>query len=162
MEKPFQIRGIIESDDAALAPIIRGSLEEFKANKPGTVYFDKATDHLSQGFQIKSAAYFVVEENGEVAGGGGYYPTEGLDQYTCELVKMYLGSSYRRKGYGQLLLTKCMEGAKLYGYKNMYIETLPELTNAIELYKKNGFRFLKSPRGNSGHTGCDIWMLRTL
>lgn len=162
MKSTFQIRRIKESDDAALARIIRGSLEEFKANKPGTVYFDKATDYLSQGFQIKSSGYFVVEVNDEVAGGGGFYPTEGLDRDTCELVKMYLSSFFRGKGYGQLLLTKCLEEAKLHGYKNMYIETLPELTNAIGLYKKNGFQFLKSPLGNSGHTGCDIWMLRTL
>lgn len=162
MENSFRIREIKESDDAALASIIRGSLEEFKANKPGTVYFDKATDHLSRGFQIHSAAYFVAVENGEIAGGGGFYPTEGLKKDTCELVKMYLSASYRKKGYGQLLLTKCMEEAKLYGYKNMYIETLPELTNAIELYKKNGFHFLDTPLGNSGHTGCDIWMLRSL
>ena len=162
MENVFQIREIKESDNAALATIIRRSLEEFKANKPGTVYFDKATDHLSEGFKIPSAAYFVALENNEVAGGGGFYPTEGLDKDTCELVKMYLSASFRKKGYGQMLLTKCMEAAKLWGYTKMYIETLPELTHAIGLYQKNGFTFLPSPLGNSGHTGCDVWMLRRL
>lgn len=33
------IREIQSSDNAAIADIIRKSLEEFGANKPGTVYF---------------------------------------------------------------------------------------------------------------------------
>lgn len=104
----------------------------------------------------------MLEEDGKLAGGCGFYPTEGLPGDTCELVKMYLGTSFRKKGYGQLLLNKSLATAKLLGFSKIYIETLPELKNAIELYKKNGFQFIEKPLGNSGHTGCDVWMLRDL
>ena len=113
-----------------------------------------------ENFQVRNAFYFVLEENGQLAGGCGFYPTEGLPSDTCELVKMYLAAPFRKKGYGQLLLDKSIAKAKQFGYTKMYIETLPELTNAIELYKKNGFYFIDKPLGNSGHTGCDVWMLK--
>ncbi len=156
------IRKIIKTDDAALAIIIRKALEDFKANKPGTVYFDESTDHLSDVFTLENSSYFVAVVDGEIAGGAGFYPTEGLPIDTCELVKMYLSKKFRGKGIGQTLLEKCMTEARLSGFRKMYIETLPELTSAIPLYEKNGFHFLSSPMGNSGHTGCNVWMLRDL
>ena len=48
-----------------MAVIIRNSLTEFGAAKPGTVYFDETTDHLSDVFTAKGSAYFVVEMNDE-------------------------------------------------------------------------------------------------
>jgi putative acetyltransferase len=156
------IRKIATDDNAALAEIIRNSLKEFNAAKPGTVYFDETTDHLSDVFTIKDSAYFVLEFEGEIAGGGGFYPTEGLPATTCELVKMYLAKEYRGKGWGNLLLQKCMDEAKKQGYQKMYLESMPELVNAIAMYKKNGFKPILQSLGNSGHTGCDVWMMRDL
>ena len=117
---------------------------------------------MHENFQVKNASYFVLEENGNLAGGCGFYPTEGLPPDTCELVKMYLSAKYRKKGFGQLLLDKSIVEARRAGYSSMYIETLPELKNAIELYKKNGFHFIEKPLGNSGHSGCDVWMLKDI
>ena len=162
METTIHIRKIDKKDNETIADIIRQSLKEFGANKPGTVYFDKTTDTMWENFEVEKASYFVLEENGQLAGGCGFYPTEGLPNYTCELVKMYLSPQFRKKGYGQLLLDKTIAKAKQDGYNKMYIETLPELTNAIEIYKKNGFHFIDQPLGNSGHTGCDVWMLKNL
>ncbi|MEO9023258.1 MAG: GNAT family N-acetyltransferase [Ginsengibacter sp.] len=156
------IRKIITDDNAALAVIIRSSLKEFHAAKPGTVYFDKTTDHLSDIFTVNRSAYFVITKGKVVAGGAGFFPTYGLPPDTCELVKMYLSYKYRGNGYGQILLEKCMEEAKKEGYRNMYLESMPELVNAIAMYRKNGFENIHSAMGNSGHTGCDVWMIKTL
>lgn len=158
----MSIRKIRPDDDASLARIIRNALQEFNANKPGTVFFDASTDHLSEVFQTPKSRYFVWEENGEVLGGAGFYPTDGLDEHTCELVKMYLSPKGRGKGLGQKLLNQCMTEAKHCGFKKMYIETMPELTFAIAMYEKNGFQYLMNPLGNSGHTGCDVWMEKEL
>lgn len=162
MKDELIIRKIIADDDAKLAFIIRNSLEEFGAVKPGTVYFDESTDHLHEVFKTERSAYFVVEINGEVSGGAGIFPTEALPKKTCELVKMYVSSRARGKGLGKLLLQKCVEEAKKIGFEKMYIETMPELSIAIEMYKKNGFTFIPGFLGNSGHSGCDIFMLRDL
>lgn len=156
------IRKIITADNETIARIIRNSLLEFNAAKPGTVYFDESTDHLSDLFKEKTSAYFVMEINKEIAGGAGYFPTKGLPSKTCELVKMYLSERFRGNGYGQMLLQKCMEEAKEEGYLKMYLESMPELVKAIPMYEKNGFKHIEGPLGNSGHTGCDIWMIRDL
>lgn len=158
----LSIRTITSADNKALATIIRNSLEEFKANKPGTVYFDETTDHLSDVFKTAGSIYFVAELEGSILGGGGIYPTANLDEGTCELVKLYLSANARGKGVGKLLMEKCIDAAKELGYKKIYLETMPELTVAIPMYEKFGFTYLPSAQGCSGHTGCDVWMIKDL
>lgn len=156
------IRPIQQRNNAALAVVIRNTLKEFGANHPGTVYYDESTDRLSTLFQIAGSVYFVAEQNGVVLGGGGIYPTAGLPTDTCELVKMYLLPESRGKGLGVSLLSKCIEFARSYGYCNIYLETMPELSLAIKLYEKAGFRKLNKAMGQSGHYGCGIWMILNL
>ena len=156
------IRTIREDDNKALATIIRNTLAEFNANKPGTVYYDDTTDHLSEIFKAGNSIYFVAEQQGEILGGSGIYPTANLPAATCELVKFYLSANARGKGVGKLLLQKCIKAAKEMGYTKMYLETMPELTIAIPMYEKFGFTYLPAAQGSSGHTGCEVWMIKNL
>ena len=156
------IRYIQQPDNPFLSKIIKSTLAEFGANHPGTVYYDATTDSLYGLFQKEGAVYFVAELNHEIVGGGGIYPTEGLPADTCELVKMYLLPKVRGTGLGRKLIEKCIAFAKEYGYKNVYLETMPELKQALNIYAKFGFEYLKGPMGNSGHTGCSLWMLKSL
>lgn len=142
--------------------IIRKSLLEFKAAKPGTVFYDKTTDCLSEVFFKARSCYYVVLQNELILGGAGIYPTEGLPVDTCELVKFYLAPAGRGQGIGKHLMIICEERAAQLNYKKIYLETMPELIVAVPLYEKMGYRFLKRPLGNSGHTGCDIWMLKAI
>ena len=155
-------RTILPGDNKALAKIIRDTLAEFKANKPGTVYYDDTTDHLFEVFTKKASIYFVAELEGEIIGGAGIYPTANLPDGTCELVKLYLSAKARGKGVGRLLMEKCIAAAKELGYKKIYLETMPELTIAIPMYEKFGFTYLSAAQGSSGHTGCDVWMIKDL
>ena len=156
------IRNIEFRDNIALAEIVRSSLAEFGANKPGTVFFDDTTDHLFEVFQSRGSMYFVAERNGEILGGGGIYPSYGLPDDTCELVKMYLKPQARGFGLGKLLIRKSLDFAKDFGYGQVYIETMPELEKAVKVYEKFGFEHLSGPLGNTGHFGCDVWMLKKL
>jgi putative acetyltransferase len=156
------IRTIQPADDVVLAKIVRDTLTEFGANHPGTVYYDASTDILSEVFQKERSVYYVALMNNEIIGGGGIYPTDGLPKDTCELVKMYLLPQSRGIGLGRTLIEKCIEFAAAVGYKNIYLETMPELKMALKIYEKFGFEYLKGSMGNSGHTGCSLWMLKTL
>jgi putative acetyltransferase len=156
------IRPIEQRDNSILAKIIRDTLAEFGANKPGTVYFDPTTDSLYELFQKPGAAYFIAESGEGILGGGGIYPTDGLPEDTCEMVKMYLLPAGRGIGLGRTLIEKNISWAKEYGYRNIYLETMPELQQALQAYAKFGFEYLKGPMGNSGHTGCSLWMLKKL
>jgi putative acetyltransferase len=156
----IKIRIIEARDNASLAQLIRKTLKEFGANHPGTVYFDDTTDHLFEVFETLRSIYFVAELNNEIVGGGGIFPTAGLPNDTCELVKMYLYPQVRGIGLGSMLIQKCIQYAKEAGYKNIYIETMPELKQALKTYKKFGFEYIDHAMGNSGHFGCELWMLK--
>lgn len=162
MKPEIRIRNILLSDNNALAKVIRETMAEFGVNRPNTVYDDPTTDHLYELFQKKGAMYNIAEVDGMIAGGAGVYPTEGLPESTCELVKMYLKPEARGQGLGRLLIEKCIEQAKELGYKSIYLESMPELKKALNVYAKFGFEYLKGPMGNSGHSGCELWMLKKL
>lgn len=158
----FRVRPITATDNPAIAKIIRDTLAEFGANHPGTVYYDASTDHLFELFQQPGAAYWVAEKDEALLGGAGIYPTEGLPADTAELVKMYLVPAARGMGLGRYMIQQCLEWAKAQGYQKIYLETMPELRQALKVYEKFGFEYLKAPMGNSGHTGCSLWMLKKL
>ena len=159
----MKIRTILPSDNQALASIIRATLAEFGANHPGTVYYDSATDHLAEIFTESGSVYYVAEnEEGMVVGGGGIYPTAELPEDTCELVKMYLLPEARGIGLGRSIIEKCLQAAGELGYTHVYLESMPELKQALKVYERFGFTYLCAPLGNSGHFGCDLWMIKDL
>jgi putative acetyltransferase len=156
------IRSIEPSDNPIIAKIIRETLAEFGANHPGTVYFDPTTDALYEMFREQRSAYNIAEIDGVIVGGGGIYHTEGLPGDTCELVKMYLFPHARGIGLGKIMINRCIEQAKAMGFRNIYLETMPELKQALNTYARFGFEYLAGPMGNSGHTGCSLWMLKKI
>jgi putative acetyltransferase len=160
--KNICIRPLRAEDNQATAAIIREILTEFGANKPGTVYFDPTTDDLFQLFSAPLSAYFIAESEDKIVGGSGVFPTPGLPEGCCELVKLYLLAEMRGLGLGLMLMENCFRKAIEFGFKQMYLETMPELRTAIGLYEKVGFAYLPGPLGRSGHFGCDLWMIKHL
>ncbi len=158
----IKIRPIKQSDNQALAVVVRNTLAEFKANVPGTVFFDPTTDALYELFRTPKSAYFVAEKDGKILGGGGIFPTEGLSDNTCELVKMYLLPEARGIGLGRTLIEKCLETAREFGFEQVYLETLDELHLALKIYARFGFEYLSTPLGQTKHFGCGLWMLKKL
>lgn len=158
----IRIRPLEPGDEPAIAKVIRDTLAEFGANHAGTVYYDPTTDHLYDLFQKAGSFYQVALWEGRVVGGGGIYPSDGLPEDTCELVKMYLLPEVRGVGLGKKLISDCLSKAKELGYKKVYLETMPELKDALKTYAKFGFRYLSGPMGNTGHFGCELWMLKEL
>src|SRR5271154_1983077 len=154
--KNVVIRTILPTDNKDLAAIVRNTLAEFGANRPGTVYYDPTTDNLFELFQKEKSIYYVALVNEVIVGGAGIFASAGLPEKTCELVKMYLNKNARGQGLGKLLIKKCIDFAIEQGYKHIYLETMPELKKAMSVYEKFGFYYLKGPMGNTGHFGCDV------
>jgi putative acetyltransferase len=162
MNSNIQIRPIEQKDNIEIAKVIRGALEEFGANKPGTVYFDPTTDALFELFNTPGSYYYIATIDNKVVGGAGIFPTENLPKGTCELVKLYLHKDARGTGLGKQLLNTVMQWAKENGYTQVYLESMPELSKAVTIYENVGFQRINQPLGNSGHCGCDIWMVKNL
>jgi putative acetyltransferase len=161
MSSNISLRKIQISDNEQIAKIIREVLTEFGGNKPGTAYYDYDTDHMFEAYQKEGQIYYIVELNGTLAGGCGIKQLYG-DEEICELQKLYLLSKSRGQNIGKLLLEKSLEFAEKSNYTKCYLETFPNMLAAIHLYQKYGFDILDSPLGNTGHNGCDVWMIKNL
>lgn len=158
----YQIRSIEPRDDAAIAAIIRSVMPEFGAGGEGFAIHDAEVDAMSAAYAKPHCAYFVVEIDGKVVGGGGVAPLENGEPDICELRKMYFLPEARGLGAGHAVMARCLDAARAFGFKRCYIETLTGMDAAQGLYRKHGFEPLCSPIGNTGHHGCDRWFMRTL
>ena len=158
----ISFRHLAREDNLAIADLIRSVFREFGIARPGTVYFDPTTDDLFKLFSTPGSEYWIAEDDGKIIGGCGIFPTAGLPDGCAELQKLYLLGSYRGMGIGRRLMEETFESARRLGYKQLYLESLPELGRAISLYEKAGFKMIPGPLGNSGHFGCNIWMLKEL
>ena len=159
----MSLRLVQPADNPVLAQLIKAVFIEYNAPKEGTVYSDPTTNKLYDLFLEEKSVLWVAEDNnGKIVGCCGIYPTEGLPENCAELVKFYISSEGRGKGFGKELMSQSILSAKEMGYSKIYIESLPEFANAVRIYEKQGFEKLAEPLGNSGHTSCDIWMLKEL
>ena len=156
------IRTIQEIDNIHLANIIRSAFIEFDAPKIGTVFSDPTTDDLYNFFKVEKSICWVAVENENILGCCGIYPTEGLPYGHAELVKFYLTNHARGKGIGKMLLEQSILSAKKLGYSTIYLESLPQFAKAINIYKKLGFAQINYSLGNSGHSSCNVWMLKEI
>lgn len=162
MENNLNIRKVEKSDNQSLAVMIREVFDEHNAPHHGTVYSDPTTDNLYELFQADRSVLWVAELNDETPGCCGVYPTGGLEHDCAELVKFYLRRKERGKGIGRKLMEQSIKSAREMGYKKLYLESLPQFSRAVNMYKELGFRNLPKPLGNSGHTTCNIWMIKEL
>ena len=159
MNALINTRKIRQDDNSLIAKVIRQVLTEFGGNRPGTAYYDFDTDHMFEAYMAEGEAYFVAEYKGQIVGGSGIKRLKGSEPEFCELQKLYLYPDARGLGLGKLLTQKCLDFAKESGYRKCYLETFPNMLSAISLYEKLGFQRLQSPIGDTGHGGCDVWML---
>jgi len=158
----FTIREIQSKDNSAIESIIKAALPEFGLPTVGTAYEDIETTQMFESYQSDAEVYLVVEEQGEVLGGGGIKRLANAEDTICELQKMYLSPKARGKGYGKLLFNACIQAAKDFGYKQCYLESASVLKRAIHIYETNGFIHLKEPLGGTGHYSCGVWMIKDL
>lgn len=156
------IRKIIPSDNAKIEQVIRDCFYEFKIPLLGTAYSDKETTQMYESYQNANEIYFVIEQNGEILGGGGLKPLKDFEADVCEIQKMYFSPKVRGKGYGRSLFEKCLETAKNLGYKKCYLESAPQLSAAIHIYESYGFKHIVGGLGNTGHYACGVWMIKDL
>lgn len=157
------LRPIAPGDNAAIADVIRAVSAEYglTADKGYTVA-DPEIDVLYQHYSRPGHAYWVVELDGEVVGGGGVAPLRGGEPDICELQKMYFLPAARGRGIAKQLAQRAMDHARGQGFSRCYLETTAFLREAIGLYERLGFRHIERALGSTGHVDCEVRMLRSL
>ncbi len=160
---PLHLRRIKKTDNPVIARIIRQVSAEFglTADKGYTVA-DPNLDTLFDTYSQPGHAYWVLEQAGEVVGGGGIAPLSGSEPDICELQKMYFLAQARGQGQAKKLALTAMAFAREQGFRRCYLETTATLKQAIALYERLGFEHISEPLGNTGHVDCEVRMLKAL
>lgn len=143
----YRIEPICAEDDEKIATIVRGNLEHYGLDIPGTAYFDPELDHLSAFYNNlpDSRIYFILKDpQGQVAGGIGLAEFPHFAR-CAEIQKLYLTDREKGKGLGRLLLERAEKQAVEMGYRRLYLETHSNLKEAIVLYEKMGYKLLPKP-----------------
>jgi len=159
----LQLRPIRAADNPLIAQVIRTVSAEFglTADKGYTVA-DPDLDQLFELYSTPGSAYWVVELEGKVVGGGGIAPLACSEPDLCELQKMYFLPQVRGLGLARELALRAMDHACAQGFRRCYLETTASLTQAIRLYESLGFKHIDSAMGCTGHVDCEVRMLRKL
>ena len=160
----LNLRSIRPEDNAAVARVVRTVMPEFGCVGEGFSITDPELEDMFSAYSGARAGFFVLEDphGGEVVGVAGYDQLTAGPEDMCELRKMYILPGSRGRGGGKQLIRACLHGARLDGYRRMYLETVNSMTQAAGLYAANGFSYLEGPLGGTGHTGCDRFMVRDL
>lgn len=157
------LRRLTAQDNSAIAAVIRQVSAEYglTADKGYTVA-DPNLDELYQLYSQPGHAYWVVEQDGKVVGGGGIAPLACSEPDICELQKMYFLPSIRGQGLAKKLALMALDHAREQGFKRCYLETTAFLKEAIGLYERLGFKHIDGPLGCTGHVDCEVRMLKDL
>lgn len=83
---------------------------------------------------------FVASMNGEVVGTAAIAKTGEADY---ELAKMAVDERWQGKGISKLLLERCIDTARRHGARAITLFSNHQLTTAIALYEKYGFRHIE-------------------
>ncbi|EKO3807422.1 GNAT family N-acetyltransferase [Vibrio harveyi] len=158
----YVLRPLTKADNSQVADVIRKVSAEYglTADK-GYGVADPTLDDMYSVYDQQGAAYWVVEYQGKIVGGGGFAPLAG-EPNVCELQKMYFLPQTRGHGLAKRIVALSLQLAKQFGYQQCYLETTECLREAVGLYEKLGFEHLDAPLGQTGHDACEVVMLKTL
>ena len=62
--------------------------------------------------------------------------------------RLYIKPEFRGKGFGKLLVNAVIDEAKKIGYTKMRLDTVPQMKEAINLYREIGFKEIEPYREN--------------
>ena len=156
------LRKIKREDNKQLKDILIEVLNEFEVPEEGTALGDDELNYMFESYNKERHTYYVLEINDVIMGGAGIAPLKKSKKNICELQKMYFKKEARGKGLGKKMIQLCIDYAKNNNFEICYIETMPNMLSAQKLYKSIGFEYIDKPLGNTGHSSCPVWMIKTL
>ena len=100
-------------------------------------------DNIDNYYLQSGGVFYVALVDGEIIGTSAVRRT---DDERCEIKRVYVNKEFRGRGFGKNLFLKALEFAG-QNYSIVTLKTDVRLTDAIELYLKNGFSVVKEEDG---------------
>ena len=97
-------------------------------------------DNPEEKVIARDGQIFLAKDGENIFASAGIARTEG-DEF--ELVKMYVDPVYRGQGISKTLLELCIAEARKANAKKLILFSNSQLTTALKLYQKYGFRHLE-------------------
>ena len=110
---------------------------------------DKELANFSSMYGPPNGLFLLALYEGELGGGVGLRPIEAG---VCEMKRLFVYDSFKRKGVGRTLCTTLIQEAMHLGYTKMRLDTLGRMKAAMRLYQNLGFKEIEPYRFNPDPT----------
>jgi GNAT superfamily N-acetyltransferase len=109
-------------------------------------HFEQELAGLPGDYAPPDGRLLLAEYEGQLAGCVALHKWEaGI----CEMKRLYVRPSFRGKGLGRVLAETIIAAARNIGYQRMRLDTIgPLMKDAVEMYRKLGFREITPYRPN--------------
>jgi putative acetyltransferase len=136
-------RGVVISEVTAEGPkldAVRELLREYLQAEAARVCAKDYPQELANlpGAYAPPAGCLLLAQLGGMA--AGCVALRPLDEARCEMKRLYVRAAFRGAGLAGLLVEHLIARAQAQGYKEMYLDTLPEMRAARLMYNMLGFR----------------------
>jgi putative acetyltransferase len=131
----YTLREAEPGDEAGVQHVVDAVLREY-GMMIDTADTDRDLVDITASYASRGVFKVLVDKAGRIVGCGGLYP---LSAGAAELRKMYLIPVIRGLGLGRTLLQMLIGAARLRGIRRVSLKTKSVMTEAIALYRRNGF-----------------------
>ncbi len=108
--------------------------------------FDQELASLPGDYAPPEGRLILATSNGNPAG---CVALHKIDQYICEMKRLYVRPQFRGKRLGRELAERVIAEARQIGYKYLRLDTVePVMKTAVEMYRQLGFREIPPYRQN--------------
>ena len=98
--------------------------------------YNNELDNLNEKYGLPNGRLYIAYIDNQAAG---CIALRQLSDSECEMKRLYVKPEYRGKQIGKSLVEIIINDAKEIGYKSMFLDTIPALKTAIDLYENMGF-----------------------
>ena len=144
----LHISAIELAEEEAVSSLIKSAMADFDQSTDLISAIMRRVEHLKRAYSKPGSIYFVardkMNDNIPVAGAGiGSLHGLPLSEGWVSLRDLVVHPEYRGKSLGTKLVYTCIEQAKEFGYKKLYLETTPQMQHAQKLFLRAGFRGIR-------------------
>ncbi len=104
--------------------------------------FEEELANLPAKYAMPDGRLFLALVHGKTAG---CIALRKLEKDVCEMKRLFVRNQFRGLELGKLLIEKLIDEARLIGYEELRLDTLPDkMAKAVKLYKSYGFTEIPS------------------